>query len=300
MINGAIALLCLIWGSTWLVIREGLRDLPPFLSAGTRFAIAGVLFLILAPLLHRREGGESPVTWLWVCNGVFSFAVSYGVVYYCEQTLPSGLVSLLWAVFPMMMAIASHRFLPGERLAPGRWLGFGLGFAGIAVLFRTDLDSFGGDAVITGAILLLSPLAACLGNVVFKRYGTETSSALLNRNGMLLAAGLLLAVSTGVERHAEVVWTGRALFSVAYLAVAGTVVTFGLYFWLLRFARAHRMSLIAYVTPALALSLGWAVGDEPVSRFTLVGASLILLGIMLVVMPGRSRKWRDAEAYREE
>lgn len=294
-VNGALLALCLIWGSTWLVIREGLEDLPPFLSAGTRFTVAAMIFVALVPLLRRREGGEPPPTWLWVIHGVLNLSVSYGVVYYCEQTLPSGLVSLLWAVFPMMMAVSGHWFLPGERLAPGRWLGFGLGFAGIAVLFRTDLDSFGGDAVITGAILLLSPLVSCVGNTVIKRHASESSSVLLNRNGMILAAVLLLTLSFGLEGDAQVAWTGRALLSIAYLAVVGTVVTFGLYFWLLRYARAHRLSLIAYVTPATALLLGWAVGGESITRFTLMGAGLILVGVVLVVLPGRDRARSQAD-----
>ncbi|MEM9488685.1 MAG: DMT family transporter, partial [Myxococcota bacterium] len=271
------------WGSTWLVIREGLVDLPPFTSAGVRFAVASALMLVLAALLRAREGGQNPPRWLWVSNGMLHFAVSYAVVYWCEQFLPSGLVSLLWAVYPMIVAILGHLFLPAERLSGLQWLGFVLGLAGVAVLFRTDLSSFGGDALVVGAVLFISPLVAAGATVLVKLYGRSSSSLILNRNGMILAAILLLAAGLVTESEASVEWTPRAVFSVGYLAAVGTVTSFGLYYWLLRFVPAYRLSLIAYITPPVALFLGWAVGGEPITTFTLAGAGLIVLGIILIV-----------------
>ncbi len=207
----AVSVLCLIWGSTWLVIREGLRDLPPFYSAGVRFSVAAVLMLALAPVLARREGGDKPPPWLWISSGIFNFAVAYAVVYWCEQTLPSGLVSLLWAVFPMLVAVSGHFLLPGERLRGRQWLGFVVGFVGVGLLFRTDLAGLSPDAATTGALLMLSPIAACIGNTLVKRHGQDVSSAWLNRNGMALAAVLLLALASLTEVDASVRWTPRAL-----------------------------------------------------------------------------------------
>ena len=132
-------------------------------------------------------------------------------------------------------------------------------------------------------IFLLSPLTAAIGNTIVKRHGGPVSSALLNRNGMIGGAALLLAAALVFERGAELRWTGQAVFSVAYLATAGTVVTFGLYFWLLRHAPAHKLSLIAYVTPVIALTLGWAVGEERVTLHTIGGTCLILIGVAMVV-----------------
>ena len=107
-------------------------------------------------------------------------------------------------------------------------------------------------------LLMLSPISVVIGTTLVKRYGGGVSSTLLNRNGMFVGAALLLGAALALEREAGVSWTTPAIASVLYLAIMGTVVTFSLFFWLLRYAPAHRMALIAYVTPAIALFLGWA------------------------------------------
>lgn len=289
IINALVAVLCLLWGSTWIVIREGLRDLPPFTSAGVRFAVAGVLMIVVALMVGRREGGTKPSTKLWVLLGVLNFGVSYGIVYWTESVLPSGLVAVLWGVFPMLMAVCGHLFLPGERLHGMQWLGFVGGFAGLVLLFLTDLQEFGPEGVPAAMILLVSPVVSAIGTTVVKRIGGNTNSLLLNRNAMLLGAVLLLAVGAVTEREARIEWTPLAVFSVAYLAVAGTVLTFGIYFWLLRYADAHRLSLIAYVTPMIALFLGWLIDSEPVTAYTVAGTALILSGV-LAVLRGKRRR----------
>jgi drug/metabolite transporter (DMT)-like permease len=276
-----VALLCLIWGSTWLAIKEGLRDLPPFTSAGARFLLAAVVFSAITPLLRRREGGAAPPFWLLAVMGLLNFTVSYGIVYWGETVIPSGLAAVLWSVFPVFVAVLSHSLLPEERLLWRHWLGFVTALAGIVLLFLTDLRGIGAGAVGAGALFLASPLVAAVGNVIIKRHGARYSSLLLNRGGLIIGALVLCLTAWIVERDAPVRWTGPAIFSIAYLAVPGTVVTFGLYYWALRFAPAYKMSLIAYVIPVVALGLGAAFGDEAVHPRTLAGTALVLLGVGL-------------------
>jgi drug/metabolite transporter (DMT)-like permease len=209
--------------------------------------------------------------------------VSYGLVYSAETVIPSGLTSVLWAVFPMMTALLAHVWLPGERLRARQWLGFSVGLLGVAVLFATDLRNIGPSALAAGGLLLLSPLSAAAGQVLVKRHGKSISASLLNRDGMLVGAAGLWLVALPLERQSTAVLSPHALGSVAYLAIVGTVVSFGIYYWLLRYVAASRLSLIAYVTPAIALWLGWAVGDEPLAQSTLAGSALILLGIALAL-----------------
>jgi drug/metabolite transporter (DMT)-like permease len=284
--NLCIALLCAVWGSTWIVIRFGLRDLPPITSGGVRFIVAGLAMCVVAALFGRREGGTRPPAWLWITLGVCNFAISYGIVYSTESVLPSGLVSLLWGVFPMMMALSSHFFLPGERLHGAQWLGFVVGLGGLVLLFFTDLHGFGPRGIPAALFLFLSPLVSCLGNTLVKLRGGGMSSLALNRNAMLLGAGLLCAFAALTESELDVHWTPRAIASVAYLGLLGTTLTFGLYFWLMRYVDAHKMSLISYVTPAIGLALGAAFADEPITRYTIAGAACILLGVVLVVRGG--------------
>ena len=278
-----IALLCLIWGSTWIVIRWGLADLPPFGSAGVRFLIAAILMSIVARVARGREGGSAPPWWLSLALGSLNFGASYACVYWSETRLPSGLASILWSIFPMSMALSGHVFLPGERLHAKQWLGFVAGFAGVVLLFANDLRAIGPEAVPAGLVLCLSPLAATIGTTLAKRHGQRVSSLLLNRNGMWIGALLLCALALLLERGTPAHWTPRAIAGVAYLAAFGTVLAFGLYFWLLRHVDAYRMSLISYITPAIALFLGWLFGGERITLTIVCGSALILFGIVLVV-----------------
>lgn len=285
-----VALLCLIWGSTWLVIAGGLRDLPPFTSAGARFLVAAVVMSALAPALARREGGSRPALSLSLAVGVLNFAASYGIVYWSETRLPSGLASVLWSVFPMLMAISGSWFLDGERLRTVQMLGFVVGFAGVVLLFATDLRTIRADAVPAGIVLLGSPFVACIGTTVLKKQGRDVSSALVNRNALWIGAAVLLGLAALFERDAEIRWTRAAIASVVYLAIFGTVLTFGLYFWLLRHTQAYRLSTIAYVTPAIALTVGTLVGKEPLTPWTIAGSATILCGVALVMRrPSTSR-----------
>lgn len=279
----AFVVLCLIWGSTWLVIKEGLRDLSPFSGAAYRFTLAAAILAVAAPWLHRLEGGGRPPLRLVLAMGSLNFALSYGIVYSAETVIPSGLASVLWGVFPMVMALMGHRFLPGERLDARGLAGFSVGLFGVVVLFATDLRAIGPDALRLGAVLLLSPLAAAVGQTVIKREGGRSSATLLNRDGMLVGAVLLWGAALFSEDPLGVTWSRRALFSVTYLAAFGTVVTFGLYYWLLRYVPSSKLSLIAYVTPAAALWLGWLVDDEPLRVSTLIGTALVFGGVALVV-----------------
>lgn len=277
-----VAVLCLIWGSTWLVIQGGLADLPPFTSAGVRFAIAFAVMCVIAPRLARVEGGDRPPTRLWVVVGVCNFGISYGVVYTTETVLPSGLVSVLWAVFPLMMAVSGHHLL-GERLRVVHWLGFLIGFVGVAMLFVTDLGTFGPGAIPAALLLFLSPAVSVVGQTCIKLWGTGSSSVLLNRNAMGLGAALLLFTALLFERDAPVRWTAAAIGSITYLALVGTCTAFTLYYWLLRYGRATRLSVITFITPVVALWLGWAFGGEAVTWTTVIGAGLVIFGIALVV-----------------
>src|SRR5688572_23155281 len=124
-----MAVVCLIWGSTWLVIKIGLRDVPPFTGAALRFLIAGLCMAALVPLLSRREGGGRPPFVVVLTQGLFQFALNYGLVYVAETAIPSGLVAVLWSVFPLFVGLAGHYVLKTELLAGVQWLGLLLAFA---------------------------------------------------------------------------------------------------------------------------------------------------------------------------
>jgi drug/metabolite transporter (DMT)-like permease len=276
---GLMALISAVWGSTWLVIRQGLDDLPPLLGAGARFIVAGLVMAALVPWLREREGGERPPFGVVLVQALCQFTGNFALVYWCETVIPSGLVSVLWATFPLMMSLTGHFVTRAERLRGVQWLGLVVAFLGVASLFGTDVAQGGKRAVSMGLLLLLAPASVTVSTTLIKRRAAGASSLLLNRDSMLIGGVLLLVLSAAFERDAPVRLTGTALFSVVYLALLGSVVTFGVYLWLLRSVPAYRLSLISYVTPVLALLLGRSVRNEPFGSTTLLGTALVLLGV---------------------
>ncbi len=276
-----VGLLCLIWSSTWLVIRYGLQDLPPLGAAAIRFLLAGALLALLCRLLHGNQRPNAPRFWLSLTMGTLNVAVSYGVVYYCETRLTSGVTAVLWAVYPVMMASLGHLFL-AEPLDRRQATGFLVAFLGTVTMFCGDLGG-AQDALGFALLLLLSPLSCAVSTAIVKRHGGDSSSLLLTRDGLFLGGLLLLLAAAWFEHDRPFVLGLRAWLSTLYLAVVGSALAVSVYFWLLRHTRASRLSLISYVTPPLALTIGWLAGDDQIDVLTLAGTALIVAGVAMVV-----------------
>ena len=279
----AVTVMCLVWGSTWFVVREGLSEMQPFGSSGVRFFLAWLLMLAVAPRIAAREGGSRPTWRLVAVMASGNFALSYGIVYWAEQTLPSGLTAVLWAVFPLMTAGVAHLQGDEARLRGAQWWGLAVGFVGVVLLFLTDVRSVGGDALERGLVLLLSPLVSAFATAYIKKHGADVSSVLLNRSALLVGSLMLLGAALLFEGGVALPTTRAGALGVLYLAAMGTVLTFSLYFWVLRRASTVALSLIAYVTPAIALVVGAVLGEETVTPWTLGGLALVLWGCALVL-----------------
>jgi drug/metabolite transporter (DMT)-like permease len=178
-------MLCLVWSSTWWVIRICLEEQPPLSSAAVRFVIAGLAMAVVTPYLRKRENAPPPPPWLWIVCGITNFGAGYGILYCAETVVPSGIAAVLWAIFPLLMAGSAVCFL-GERLRGRQWLGFAVSFAGIVSVFGSDLGGIEPGNIRFAWLLLLSPVIAAIGTTLVKKYGSQTSSVVLNRNGMRL------------------------------------------------------------------------------------------------------------------
>jgi len=123
LVFALMALIALLWGSTWLVIKQGLESLPPLFSAGVRFVVAGVVMALIAPWLVKREGGGRPPWSAILAHAFCQFVLNFALVYVSETVLPSGLVSVLWSIFPLSMSLTGHFVTKAERLVGRQWLG---------------------------------------------------------------------------------------------------------------------------------------------------------------------------------
>ena len=286
MLLAAFLLLVAIWGTTWATIRVSLEGFPPFTGVAIRFAIAAAVLLALAKARGVRLGALRSERWLWWSNGLLSFCGSYAVVYWCEQWVPSGLASILFATFPLLVAVMAHVAIPGESLTLRALGGVAVGFAGVAVIFSEDFALLGGRKVLLAScVMLVSPFVSAISNVIIKRFGAGIHPVSLSSVPMAIAAGVMGALAWTLERDLPFAPTPRAWAALVYLAVFGSAVTFTLYYWLLSHVSATRASLIAYLTPVVAVAIGAIALDEPVTARTLGGSALVLAGVALAVSP---------------
>jgi drug/metabolite transporter (DMT)-like permease len=274
--------LTLIWGTTWAAIRIGLQGIPPFTGVAVRFAIAAVVLLIAARVRGVRLGALPAEPWLWVANALLSFCISYGVVYWCEQWVPSGLASVLFSTFPLFVVIMSHFALPEERLTLRGALGVLLGFAGVAVIYSQDLSLLGGPEVAFAAtVFLLSPFVSAISQVVVKKYGKGVHPFSLTAVPMAITAVVMGSVAFLTERDAPFTFDSASIGALLYLALAGSAVTFSLMYWLLARLSATRVSLIAYTIPVVAVCVGAIFLGEVITPRIIGGSALVLLGVFL-------------------
>ena len=283
LVTLAFGLICLIWGTTWAVIQIGLRGTPPLSGVAIRFAIAATLLLVVARTVGVKLGRTRKEKILWLANGFLSFIIAYGVVYWSEQWVPSGLAAVLFATYPLFVAMVGHFALPGEALSVKEILGIAIGFGGVGVIFSENLAALGGHQVhLAAMVMLISPLAAALGTVMVKRWGSGVHPFSLAAGPMVVTAGVMGVLAFWLERGRSFVWNADSIGALLYLAICGSAVAFLLYYWLLSFLPAKRLALTAYIIPLVAVSVGVLRG-EPLLPRVLVGAVLVMGGVALAV-----------------
>ncbi|MBI2892369.1 MAG: EamA family transporter [Deltaproteobacteria bacterium] len=290
--RGAIAavfvLLSLIWGTTWAAIRVSLRGIPPFLGVSLRFALAAAVLLAAAGFWRVPLGRRRRERWLWLTNGILSFCGSYGIVYWAEQHIPSGLAAVIFASFPLLTIVLAHFFLDGERMTMRSAAGVLVGFAGLAVIYSEDLSRLGdSDVALASAVMLGSPIVSAVANLLAKRFGEGIHPISLTAVPMGMAAIVMGGASAVVERHAPATWEGASLVAVAYLALVGSALTFTAYYWLLARTSAVRTSLIAYTTPIVAVTVGLFFMDEKLTGRIAAGTAFVLAGVVVATWPER-------------
>lgn len=278
-------LLCCIWGSTWLFIKLGLEDLPPLTFAGIRFLISsailfGIVLVRGVPIPRRRSD------WLLLAiTGVLAFTLNYGLLFWGEQYISSGLAALLQATIPAFGLVIAHFYLPGERMTPAKIFGVIMGVAGVGVIFSNQLSVAGPDALAGSAALVLSSICAAYSNVLVKARGQHLDPAILAAGQMLCGFVPLLVI--GIAREGvpwTFRWTPMALMALVYLAIVGSVIAFLLYYWLVRNMDVTKTMLIALVTPVVAVTLGMLILSEKLDWRTLAGGAMIISGIGLIVV----------------
>jgi drug/metabolite transporter (DMT)-like permease len=281
----AFAIIYFVWGSTFLAIRVGVREVPPFLLAGLRFLIAGlVLFAWM-----RAKGTASPTARQWFSAtllAVLIFVLDYGLLFWAERRVPSGIAAVMMATIPLFMTLSEIVFLKTQRLTPRLGAALLVGIGGVLVLVSRSI-SFG-DAPIdtTGAVaLIVAAIGWSVGSALTRKLPLPSSKA-MSSGAQMLAGGVLLTITSAAvgEFHGFRVQAVsiKAWLALAYLIVAGSIVAFTAYVWLIHHESPTKVGTYAYVNPVVAVLLGYFLGGEGLSLRTIVGTMLVLVSVVVI------------------
>ena len=281
----AFAIIYFVWGSTFYAIRVGVHEVPPLLLAAIRFTIAGVALFAWAaakgePLPSRRQWGATAVVAFLI------FVVDYGFLFWAEQRVPSGTAAVILATIPAFMALSEITLLRTERLTVRLSCALLIGLAGVIVLVDPALGMSGTPVYTLGAVgLLVSAISWSTASVLSKRLPMAPSKV-MSAAAQMLVGGLLLCVvaaAAGEERgfHPAAVSAG-AWMALAYLIVAGSIVGFTAYTWLLHHHSPTKVGTYAYINPVVAVVLGHFLGGEVLDIRTVLGTVLILASVIVI------------------
>lgn len=280
LIVAGFILISLIWGSTWIAIKIGLDSVPPFFAVAIRFTFAAIILFVLMKVRRVPLPMDRQSLALYTILAILSFSLPFALVYWGEQYIDSGLASILFAIYPFVVAIGSHLFLPNEPMNGFKITGIFLGFVGIFVIFWSDLHI--GESTTTGmAAILLSTVLQGTSLIIMKKKSKHLDPVPMTFGGM--AAGLIVmyALAFAFEDMQDVHFDAKGLGSILYLGSLGSVVTFVIYYWLLKRVEAIFLSLVSLVTPVLAVILGTFWLQESLSPKVYSGAALVLSGILV-------------------
>jgi drug/metabolite transporter (DMT)-like permease len=281
----AFAIIYFVWGSTFLAIRVGVREVPPFLLAAMRFLIAGLV--LYGWMIARAEPSPSGRQWMSAfLLAILIFVLDYGLLFWAEQRVPSGIAAVMMATIPVFMAMSEIIFLRTRRLTVRLALALLIGTGGVTVLMSHSL--YLGVAPIdrAGAVALIIASMSWSVSSALTRKLPLPPSKVMSSGVQMLAGGVLLALTSaalGEVRNFHPWAVSRvAWLSLLYLIVAGSIIAFTAYVWLIHHESPTKVGTYAYVNPVVAVLIGYFLGGEALGLRTILGTLLVLISVVVI------------------
>jgi drug/metabolite transporter (DMT)-like permease len=292
----AFAVIYLVWGSTFLAIRVGVHEVPPLLFAALRFFTAGALLFVW--MLLRRETIPNLRQWGSIALlAVLIFVGDYGLLFWAEQRVPSGIAAVMMATIPAFTALAEIAILRTQRLTLRLTAALLIGLAGVAVLVSRGLHLGGSPISRIGACALIAgSIFWSVASVLNRKLPLPASKA-MSSGAQMLAGGVFLTIAAAGfgelhEFHPAAI-SLRAWIALIYLVLAGSILGFTCYVWLIHHHSPTKVGTYAYVNPIVAVLLGYFVAGEPLGLRTIAGTLCVLFGVIVITTtPAKSAMTR--------
>jgi drug/metabolite transporter (DMT)-like permease len=288
----AFAIIYFVWGSTFLAIRIGVREVPPFLLAAMRFLLAGLILYVW--MLAQGERSPSAREWFSAfLLALLIFVCDYGLLFWAEQRVPSGIAAVMMATIPAFMALSEIFLLGTQKLTVRLLVALLVGIGGVTVLMSRSLN-LGGPPTDKGgaAALIIASISWSLSSALTLKLPLPPSKV-MSSGAQMLAGGLLLTLASAVLgefRNFHLSAVSRvAWLSLAYLIVAGSIIGFTAYIWLLHHESPTKVGTYAYVNPLVAVLVGYFLGGEPLGLRTILGTLFVLISVVLITATGRRK-----------
>jgi drug/metabolite transporter (DMT)-like permease len=278
------ALLCAIWGSTWVGIKVGLIGVPPFLGAGLRFLLSTLIVGLVIAVRRTRLQLTHDDKVCVLSLGLLVFWLDYAAVYWAETRIASGLTAILFSTMPLMTSLLSVYWTRSETLSGRKVAGILVGVLGTALLFWPR-QRLGLQQVLGMLAALVGSLFAAINLVTMKKHGRHGDPFVLNVFGMGIGAACLLCMSAAAENWSAVAWSRSNVLALIYLSVFGSVIAFSIYYHLIKKLDATIVSLTTLIIPIVALALGRAFLHETITPMAVAGIATILVGVGVAIVP---------------
>jgi drug/metabolite transporter (DMT)-like permease len=281
----AFAIIYFVWGSTFLAIRIGVLEVPPLLFAAMRFTVAGLI--LYCWMISRGEPSPSQREWRSVLLLAFLiFVVDYGLLFWAERRVPSGAAAVMMATIPVFIALSEILLLRTQRLSVRLVAALLIGVGGVAVLMSHSLNLGGAPIDRTGAVaLIIGSMSWSAASVLTRKLDLPRSKVMSSGAQMLAGGGMLTLAAAGLGEfhnfHPSAISRG-AWFSLFYLIVAGSLIGFTAYVWLIHHESPTKVGTYAYVNPVVAVVLGYFLGGEPLGVRTILGTLFVLVSVVMI------------------
>ncbi|MGA9565175.1 MAG: EamA family transporter [Candidatus Korobacteraceae bacterium] len=286
----AFAIIYFVWGSTFLAIRISVHEVPPFLCAAMRFLAAGLV--LYGWMLARGERSPSARQWSSILIiSLLIFVLDYGLVFWAEQRVPSGLTAVMLATIPAFMALSEIIFLRTQRLTVRLAVALLIGLAGVAVLVSRSLNLGGAPIDTAGAVaLIIGAMSWSIGSILSRKLPLPESKV-MSSGAQMFSGGVLLALASaalGEFRNFHPAAVSRAAWlSLLYLIIFGSIIAFTAYVWLIHHESPTKVGTYAYVNPVIAVLLGYFFAGESLGLRTILGTLFVLISVIVITTTPR-------------
>ncbi len=279
----ALAVVCVAWGTTYLALRIGVLEFPPFLFSALRQIIAGVILTGFMLVLAKKKLPSRSVLFNQAIGGFFMITIGNGLVGWAEMYVPSGIAAIICSIVPIWVVVINLFVAKEEKPTFPIVMGLAIGLAGIVLIFGENLADIASSAYTLGIIMIIiANLGWAAGSIWMKRKNQESDPFMNAGLQMIFGGLLLLPVSLGFDNYQTITWSNNVIYSLIYLILVGSVAAYACYSYAIKNLPITIVTLYAYINPIVAIVLGWLVLSETLNLRIIVAIGITLAGVYIV------------------